>query len=219
MTEATRFGCLGPGPEQSNRATNKTPGGSDLLRRSNEKWVRFKSALTQGHRTQRPPGPASLGRGAHARLVRRDGQAAYPLRTPHRYPLSVALACMLHHLLTHASRVLLAALSCAVFDTDGCAGDTVSVRATRDVHRTALDRTGRGTIVIASQRFPPWEAVYQQPQSWLQSSLSCGRTYKGCGFTSHWPMRRNPIAQKGNARSTSRTGAWWYSRKVSEPCF
>ncbi|WP_234407156.1 RHS repeat domain-containing protein [Xanthomonas citri] len=46
MTEATRFGCLGPGPEQSNRATNKTPGGSDLLRRSNEKWVRFKSALT-----------------------------------------------------------------------------------------------------------------------------------------------------------------------------
>ncbi|MEH3085451.1 MAG: hypothetical protein PGN26_02675 [Xylophilus ampelinus] len=46
MTGAALLGRYGLRPAQPSRARKQTPGGSDLLRRSDGKWVRFKSALT-----------------------------------------------------------------------------------------------------------------------------------------------------------------------------
>ena len=46
MTGAALLGRFGLRPTRPISARLKTLGGSDLLRRFDEKWVRFKSALT-----------------------------------------------------------------------------------------------------------------------------------------------------------------------------
>ncbi|WP_152969400.1 hypothetical protein, partial [Paracidovorax avenae] len=46
MIDTALLGCYGLRPAQPTSAVKQTLGGSDLLRRSDEKWVRFKSALT-----------------------------------------------------------------------------------------------------------------------------------------------------------------------------
>jgi hypothetical protein len=46
MTDAALLSRCGLRPPRPISAPSRAPGGSDLLRRSRAKWVRFKSALT-----------------------------------------------------------------------------------------------------------------------------------------------------------------------------
>jgi transposase len=55
----------------------------------------------------------------------------------------------------------------ALSDPNDSGCPTASARPAGSVQRPALDRAGRGSLAAAPQRFPRWEAVYQQTQRWL----------------------------------------------------
>lgn len=53
------------------------------------------------------------------------------------------------------------------------------------------------------------------PTTQGQSGRSCGRTYKSCGFTSHWPMCSKTMTLKSIAGCLRRTGVWRQPRNAS----